>query len=61
MTIQDDAQEALDQSDRTVLRCAEKGIMLMPDWIEYRATLRDIISGRVVGPIPTKPDYPIGS
>ena len=58
MTIQQDAIEALAQSDITCLRALEHGTQIPDDWKDYRASLREIASGASPGPLPEMPDYP---
>lgn len=53
------AQETLDRSDTVVIRCSEKAKALPDDWVQYRQTLRDIVSGKSAGPLPDQPaSYP---
>ena len=52
MTIQTDAQAALTQSDKTILRCCDRGVMVPEEWVIYRSALRRIVSGTDPGPIP---------
>ncbi|MHC5543872.1 hypothetical protein ACYOEI_37060 [Singulisphaera rosea] len=61
MSIEDDAKALLDQSDRTILRCAERGIMVPREWVDFRAELRAIASGESSDAIPAMPAYPVGS
>ena len=59
-----DAQSLLNQSDITILRCAEHGIPIPPEWKEYRAKLRSIVSAPSEDPslrIPKRPKYPEGT
>ena len=55
------AQDALDKSDITVMRCVEAGMALPPEWVTYRRALRDVIAGKSAGPLPARPAYPAGS
>ena len=51
------AQEALDASDITVLRCVEQGQAVPEAWATYRAALREVVrTGE--GPLPGRPPYP---
>jgi hypothetical protein len=65
LTYQHQAQAALDKSDVTVLRCAEKAIVVPTEWAAYRSSLRTIIGATTVGdptqPLPTRPAYPSGT
>ncbi len=55
------AQDALDKSDVTLLRCYEANIIPPPpDWVAYRKALR-VISSSGVGPLPKRPLYPSGT
>jgi hypothetical protein len=53
----DAALVALSDSDITLLRCMEQGIVFPDTWKQYRQTLRTIISTGD-GAIPDKPAYP---
>lgn len=58
------AQAALDESDITVIRCAEAGVAVPQAWRDYRAALRLIVSSAVGDPdpgLPERPDYPPGT
>lgn len=58
------AQAALDESDITVIRCAEAGVPVPQDWRDYRAALRQIVSSAVGDPdpgLPERPAYPPGT
>ncbi len=59
-----DAQALLDQSDITILRCAENGVPIPLEWAEYRSKLRSIVSAHFGDPIleiPKRPEYPEGT
>ena len=57
------AVRALAASDRTVLRCVENGVTVPPEWVGYRAELRNIVNGTngSATALPTKPNYPAGT
>ena len=58
------AQEALNKSDTTMLRCAENGISVPAAWATYRRMLRAIVaapSGDPTQPLPVRPAYPPGT
>lgn len=54
------AQEALDRSDKTILRCSENNIDVPEEWASYRAALRDIVKNGL-GTVPAQPEYPEGT
>ena len=60
MTIQTEAQAALEKSDITVVRCYETGTQLPVEWVSYRKSLRNIINGSDTEStvLPSMPDYP---
>ena len=61
---QDKAQDFLDKSDTTILRCYENSIPVPSTWATYRAALRVIVkatSGDATQPLPATPAYPAGS
>lgn len=61
---QTQAEAALTQSDKTVLRCVEAAIALPAAWQAYRKALRAIVgaaSGDPEKPMPTRPAYPSGT
>lgn len=54
-----DAQKALERSDVTALRCLELGIAVPGEWVEFRATLREIAGGNSdATELPERPVYP---
>ncbi|WP_119313196.1 hypothetical protein [Aquitalea magnusonii] len=56
------AQAALDASDRTVLRCYEKSIQVPTEWAAYRNDLREIIRATSFDSsvkLPTRPPFPL--
>ena len=55
-----EAQDALDASDRTLLRCLERGLSLPEAWVNYRAQLREVVNG-TMSTMPERPEYPSGS
>jgi hypothetical protein len=55
------AQQALTDSDRTVLRCYEHAVVVPADWAAYRAALRAIVAGETVTALPAIPAYPAGT
>ena len=61
----DRAQGLLDQSDVTLLRCAEVGVAVPAAWAAYRKALRAIVSPVAIPdpaqPLPTRPDFPAGT
>lgn len=55
------ARVMLDESDITVIRCAEAGVQVPAAWRDYRAALRAIVSAQSVSEstqLPPRPDYP---
>jgi len=61
---QAEAKVLLNESDTTVLRCAEAGVAVPQAWRDYRAALRLIVSSAVGDPdpgLPARPDYPPGT
>ena len=54
------AQEALTQSDKTILRCYENAVPVPSEWAIYRANLRIVIRG-ALSAIPVMPSYPTGT
>jgi hypothetical protein len=59
------AQNALEDSDITLLRCYENGLSVPVAWVTYRAALRSILSvaqpALIPAELPSRPDYPAGS
>lgn len=57
------AREALDSSDKTILRCVENGVVVTPAWPTYRTALRHIIDGSdtTSTALPVRPDFPVGT
>lgn len=58
------AQQQLDKSDLTLLRCIENGVSIPSDWHVYRGLLRDVVrstSGDASQPLPNRPAYPQGT
>lgn len=61
---QSTAQDALDKSDVTILRCTENSVAIPTAWATYRAALRTIVrstTGDATLPLPTRPTYPSGT
>src|SRR5882672_8973566 len=52
------AQELLNKSDITILRCVENSVAVPLAWMIYRAALRDIVNGSSTDPLPIQPSYP---
>lgn len=64
IALQGEAHTALEDSDLTVLRCAENGIAVPAAWATYRKALRAIVgaaSGDATEGLPAKPSYPAGT
>lgn len=57
----DVAKQALVDSDHTLGRCTENKVEFPPEWVAFRSTLRDVVSGRIPGQLVTRPAYPAGS
>ncbi|WP_046157995.1 hypothetical protein [Chromobacterium vaccinii] len=58
------AQSALADSDKTILRCYEAGVAVPSTWASYRKALRSIIgasAGDSSKPLPSRPEYPAGT
>lgn len=61
---QQQARQALEQSDLTILRCVENGVAVPAPWQTYRADLRALLSaasGDPSQPLPARPAYPAGT
>lgn len=54
-----EARQALEESNTTILRCVENGITVPVSWRDYRKALREIITDGT-GTLPIRPEYPIG-
>lgn len=54
------AQQALEKSDTTILRCMENMTAVPSAWATYRETLREIVASNI-GPLPVQPSYPAGT
>ncbi len=61
--LQTKAKSALAASDRTILRCYENAAPVPPEWVGYRAELRNIVNGTngEATSLPTRPAFPAGS
>lgn len=57
------AQAALAESDKTILRCYENAVVVPAAWATYRKALRTIVgaSSGTPGVLPTIPAYPAGT
>ena len=57
------AQEALNKSDTTVIRCYSAGVAVPATWQTYRASLRAIVNGTdtTSTALPATPTYPSGT
>lgn len=61
---QSQAQAALTESDKTIMRCYESAVAVPLAWATYRKALRAIVSaasGDSTQPLPAKPAYPAGT
>ena len=59
-TLKAAAQNALDKSDVTLLRCYERGVSVPTEWADYRAALRAIVGGTSEATeLPVRPEYPV--
>jgi hypothetical protein len=61
---QADAMAALDDSDTTILRCYENGVVVPQAWAAYRQALREVVGAASGDPsqgLPQKPPYPSGT
>lgn len=56
-----EAQAALRESDITIMRCYEHGVVVPAEWATYRAALRAIVSGTSTQALPAAPGYPVGT
>ena len=54
------ARQALEASDRVVLRCYEASIPVPEEWVTYRRALRGIAAGTAAD-YPVAPAYPVGT
>ena len=54
------AQQLLDKSDVTLLRCVESSVAIPAEWAAYRKSLRSVIAGKS-SIIPPTPAYPAGT
>ena len=54
-------RKALASSDLTLLRCVENGIIFPVAWVNYRASLRSLLSSTLNADtvIPERPAYPV--
>lgn len=57
----DAALSLLQESDTTLLRCAESGVSIPAEWTTYRIALRAIVGGNLAQTLPAKPSYPAGT
>lgn len=58
------AQDALNRSDITILRCVENGVAVPAAWVSYRNALRSILSaaaGDATAALPERPAFPAGT
>ena len=61
--LQVQAQFALNESDKTILRCYENVVSVPSAWTAHRVALRAIVSGAnsTATVLPAKPAYPAGT
>lgn len=55
-----EARQALEESNTTILMCVENGITVPDSWRDYRKALREIVTNGT-GTLPVKPEYPAGT
>lgn len=58
------ARAALDDSDTSIMRCYENAVPVPAAWVDYRKSLRAIVSassGDSLLELPAKPPYPSGT
>lgn len=55
-----EARQALEESNTTILMCVENGITVPVSWRDYRKALREIVTNGT-GTLPVKPEYPVGT
>lgn len=57
------AQTALTESDKTIIRCYENSVVVPSAWTTYRKALRSIVNGSDTAStsLPAIPSYPTGT